>query len=442
MKVICLLIFLCSICISYAMEIHGEFLSYCFGSDIPRDYYTIKITEPEFENDDMFACIRISNNSPVYRAAVRCHDFEFMGAKDTEWIIAERDCIFVESGESLCFFIKCPENWNKLTRKILKGRISLFGNNGERIEMEITLHADTFTLMSVPDTAQDALKTTLTKRIENDICYYTIRHECNMNKSAYVLCAKESFFVADPVVVICDKRGIKEPEYAYCSFSLPDAENIVKVRLLPGDIVLSEECQFYKKIDHEGEESQFECFSFTEEELHEHMTLISEDLSLFPRSSQKDSCMEKEEAHSLNEQIMGDISGAYVYNDDIDLEGEMEAAMDQLRSACELIHPDKPRKDYFAEGVVTIRDASTTQNKTLTRAEKDALNQYIYTHAKEFDRVQKLWLPRNVKHLTSKDAAYCVTHEAVYLFIHNGASWERYKIERSENDSVLLKVMK
>ncbi len=441
MKFIYIFILLCNICVSFATEIHGEFLAYCFGLDIPRDYYTIIITEPEYEEDDMFACVRISNNSSVYDAVVRCQDFEFMGAPGTEWIIAGRDGIFVEPGESLCFFIKCPEKWKTLSRKILKGKITLFDKDGEWTDMEIILHAETFTLMSIPDATPDALKTTLTKRIENDICHYTIRHECEMNKSAYVLCAMEEFFDADTVVVIRDDRGDKQPEYAYCSLSLPDSENIVKVRLLPGDVVSSAECEFYKKAAHKGKKSQFDYFSFTEEELHEQMTLISDDLSLFPRSFQKASCKAMEESHSLNEQIWSDISGATAYNDDIDLGIDADVALDLLRTTYEIFPLDKPKKDYFAEGVVTIRNAATTQNKILTNEEKIALNQYIHDHATEFYKVQKLRPPSNVKLLTSKDAEYCVTHKAVYLFIHNGASWERYKIERSEDDSILLKVM-
>ena len=422
----------------FAQDVKVKMLGFCSASDIPRDYYTVRVAERELSDGDMFACIRVTNNSDIYTAIVRCNLFKFDGALYKDWTTSENDNIALKSGESFCFFIVCPEKkplgfWTQL-----HGVISLIGKERGRgiAEMEVSMAVKDSPDIIFPEVKNDAIQARLVCKDNNaENKLYAIHYECQEGKAGHVL---YSISADGPTAVLLDKRVYPHQQYAYFGSSCQASDKIIKIRLFPGDVMISDESSFFQNGSCDCGENHRLAFEFSDEVLRKHLHLITDDLTFFPGS---EPAVDNDE--TLQDSALVGI-GIDCHQNDADLCMDEDAILDIKQTLCDKYLQYKYSRlseiDFFPGRFLMIQDARGIRTRQLTQAEINALNAYIHKHASRSDSANITYHPEGVV-LKSESVTFRVTQDVIYLFLHHDTIFGQYIIKRDKNDNFLMQYL-
>lgn len=221
-------------------------LGYCYGKQIPPDYYTIMTPYPSIEisNDAVYICVRVSNISNDSIVTVR--NSSFTVAPGSAFSSVNNDCFIEEGirmypGARYCFFIRIDKLPMVSSAFSLCSKFDVNYTDGKYKTIEQHIRCSGINRIEFPTDMNGILKASLIQaEVEKEM--YIVRLECATNDSAYLL---YEVMRDTPVVVIGENSKIGYKLLGYYG-SGPQNNTVVRVCIFPGDVMISEPQEIWK----------------------------------------------------------------------------------------------------------------------------------------------------------------------------------------------------
>ncbi|MBR1981500.1 MAG: hypothetical protein IKA23_01960 [Akkermansia sp.] len=248
MKNIFILFVIIYACILQAQEsvVTCKVLGYCYGKQIPPDYYTIKAPYPAIQiaDDAVYICVSVYNISNDSIISVR--NGSFTVAAGSAFSNVNDDCFIEEGvimypGARYCFFIRIDKIPTTSSTFSLWSRFNVNYIDGKHKTIELHTRCYGIHQIEFPEDIDGLLKASLI-RAEEEKEMYIVRLECADENSAYLL---YDTMMDTPVIVVEQKTKSGCKLLGYYG-SEPKNNTVVRVCIFPGDVMISKPQEIWK----------------------------------------------------------------------------------------------------------------------------------------------------------------------------------------------------